>query len=305
MRKLVIIMTVITVLTAIAAKTTAIKVKKKKFDKEGHRGCRGLMPENTIPAYLKAIELGVTTLEMDAVITKDSQVVMSHEPFFSHVITTKPDGGSVSREEEKSLNIFRMPYEEVIKYDVGLKPHPRFTQQQKVEAVKPLLSEVIDSVETYARAKSKRPLLYNIETKCAPDGDNIFHPEPSTFVELIMDVVNSKGIGKRVIIQSFDIRTLQYVHVKYPSIKTSLLVDEGDTTTLKGQLKKLGFTPSIYSPDASLVTAELIKQCHRAKMKIIPWTINQAAKIVALKEMGVDGIITDYPNLFNEINNSE
>src|SRR5437870_5750718 len=80
------------------------------FDKEGHRGCRGLMPENTIPAYLKAIDLGVTTLEMDAVITKDSQIVMSHEPFFNHEITTKPDGSYVSEDEEKSLNIYHMDY---------------------------------------------------------------------------------------------------------------------------------------------------------------------------------------------------
>src|SRR6266700_5282236 len=93
------------------------------FDKEGHRGCRGLMPENTIPAYLKAIDLGVTTLEMDAVITKDSQVVMSHEPFFNHEITTKPDGSFVTEQEEKSLNIYQMTYEEVKTYDVGMKPN--------------------------------------------------------------------------------------------------------------------------------------------------------------------------------------
>src|SRR4051812_10994337 len=100
--------------------------KSENFDKEGHRGCRGLMPENTIPAYLKAIDIGVTTLEMDAVITKDSQVVMSHEPFFNHEITTKPDGSYVTEAEEKSLNIYRMTYDEVKPYDVGMKSNPRF-----------------------------------------------------------------------------------------------------------------------------------------------------------------------------------
>src|SRR5262245_19024474 len=108
------------------------------FDTQGHRGCRGLMPENTIPAMINALDLGVTTLEMDAVITRDNKVVMSHEPFFNHEIATKPDGSYVTEAEEKSLNIFLMTYDEVKKYDVGMKPHPRFPQQKKMNVVKPL-----------------------------------------------------------------------------------------------------------------------------------------------------------------------
>ncbi|HYK44667.1 MAG TPA: glycerophosphodiester phosphodiesterase family protein, partial [Parafilimonas sp.] len=96
------------------------------FDKEGHRGCRGLMPENTIPAFLKAIDLGVTTLEMDAVITKDGQVLISHEPFFNHEITTKPNGDTLRESEDRSFNIYQMNYDEVKTYDVGLKVNPRF-----------------------------------------------------------------------------------------------------------------------------------------------------------------------------------
>src|ERR1700754_3858617 len=119
------------------------KVGLPSFDKEGHRGCRGLMPENTIPAMMKALELGVTTLEMDAVITADNQVVLSHEPFFNHEITTKPDGKLVTAQEEKSLNIYKMTYAQTQQYDVGLRPHPRFPQQQKLKATKPLLKEVI------------------------------------------------------------------------------------------------------------------------------------------------------------------
>src|SRR5580765_2886505 len=105
--------------------------QKPAFDVEGHRGCRGLMPENTIPAMLKAIDLGVTTLEMDIVITKDSQVIVSHEPFFNHEITTKPDGSFVTEGEEHSLNIYNMSYTETQQFDVGLKTHPRFPEQAK------------------------------------------------------------------------------------------------------------------------------------------------------------------------------
>src|SRR5215510_16338274 len=87
------------------------------FDKEGHRGCRGLMPENTIAAMLHALDLGVTTLEMDAVITKDNKVILSHEPFFNHDITTKPDGSFIDQKEEKNYNIYKMTYAETQKYD--------------------------------------------------------------------------------------------------------------------------------------------------------------------------------------------
>ena len=125
------------------------------FDKQGHRGCRGLMPENTIPAMLHALDLNVTTLELDVVITKDKQVVVSHEPFFNHDISTKPNGKAVNVIEEKGLNIFQMTYEQVKTYDVGLKPHPRFPQQKKIAAVKPLLRDLFDSVSVYLQSHAR------------------------------------------------------------------------------------------------------------------------------------------------------
>ena len=131
------------------------------FDKQGHRGCRGLMPENTIAAMIKALELGVTTLEMDAVITKDNQVILSHEPFFSHDISTKQDGTPVEISEERRFNIFQMTYVETQQFDVGIKPHPRFVQQQRMAAKKPLLSVVIDTVENFCRAHSIPAPFYN------------------------------------------------------------------------------------------------------------------------------------------------
>jgi glycerophosphoryl diester phosphodiesterase len=269
------------------------------FDKEGHRGCRGLMPENTIPAMLKAIDLGVTTLEMDAVVTKDKKIILSHEPFFNHEITTKPDGKFVTEQEEKSLNIYQMEYTETQKYDVGLKPHPRFSQQQKIKAVKPLLADLIDKVEKYISDKKLNQVFYNIETKSQPATDNIYHPEPAEFVELLVAVIKSKGIENRVIIQSFDFRTLQYLHLHYPSIKTAMLIEDFDKRGLDEQLKALGFSPTIYSPDYSLVNNELLTKCHEQKIKVIPWTVDDKPTIEKLRAMGVDGIITDYPNFFN------
>lgn len=268
------------------------------FDKQGHRGCRGLMPENTIPAMLKAIDLGVTTLETDVVITADNQVVLSHEPFFSHDITTKPDGSYVTAEEEKQLNIFQMDYATVRKYDVGLKPFSRFPKQQKMATYKPLLAEMIDSVLAYCEKNGKSIPAFNIETKSQPATDGIYHPAPAMFVDLIMAVVNRKQIQERVTIQSFDIRTLQYLHQKYPSIQTALLIEGNHPQTFALQLKELGFVPTIYSPYFSLVSPLLVKQCKDLGVKLIPWTVNDRAKIQELRKLGVDGIISDYPDLF-------
>lgn len=269
------------------------------FDKQGHRGCRGLMPENTIPAMLHALDLGVTTLELDIVITKDKQVVVSHEPFFNHDITTKPTGEYVTAAEELTLNIYQMNYAEVRKYDVGMKPHLRFSQQQKIKAYKPLLKELFDSVAQYM-ITSKRPHPYfNIETKCLPIGDNLYHPKPDEFVELLMAVIKEKKLEEQVIIQSFDFRTLQYLHKHYPNIKTAMLIEDNDKRGIGKQIAALGFVPSIYSPHYSLITEDLVNYCHSKKIKLIPWTVNTKEDIERLKNMGIDGIITDYPNLFD------
>jgi glycerophosphoryl diester phosphodiesterase len=291
------IITSIYLLTACLVTQTS-KDMLPAFDKQGHRGCRGLMPENTLPAMIKAIELGVTTLEMDAVITKDGNVILSHEPFFNHEITTKPDGSLVTEAEEKSLNIYNFSYAEIQRFDVGMKPHPRFPRQQKVPAVKPLLADLIDSVENYCRLHKRNPVFYNIETKSDSGTDNRFHPEPERFVDLLMQVIKEKKIESRVIIQSFDFRTLQVMNKKYPGVKTAMLIEDYDKRSLEEQLEALQFTPTIYSPEQSLVTEQLVKDCHRKKMKIIPWTVNDKAAIERLKAVGVDGIITDYPDLF-------
>lgn len=269
------------------------------FDRQGHRGCRGLMPENTIPAMMHALSLGVTTLEMDASITKDGQVILSHEPFFNHEITTKPNGQYVEEKEERSLNIYQMTYAQVQTYDVGLKPHPRFPQQEKMKAVKPRLADLFDTIALYMQTAKRPHPFFNIETKCLPETDNLYHPEPGAFVELLMKVIQEKGMEKYVTIQSFDFRSLQYLHQHYPHIKTAMLIEDTDKLPFDQQLKKLGFTANIYSPHYSLVTPELVQQCHSHNMQLIPWTVNDKATIDKLMALGVDGIISDYPNLFD------
>lgn len=268
------------------------------FDLQGHRGCRGLMPENTIPAMIRALQLGVTTLEMDVVVSRDSQVVVSHDPFMNAEFCLRPDGKSIDRTEERELRLFGMDYAEIARWDVGSKPYPKFPEQTRMAVHKPRLEDLIDSVEQYARKAGLPPPRYNIETKCRPAGDGILHPDPAAFTRLLMEVIIRKKIHLRTTVQSFDMRTLQYMHKAHSDMQTSLLIEASDRLGLEGRLAELGFKPTVYSPAGQLVTPELVKACHDRGMRIIPWTINEVAEMERLRSMGVDGLISDYPDRF-------
>src|SRR5688500_4304601 len=167
-----------------------------KLDRQGHRGARGLMPENTIPSMYIAIDLGVTTVEVDVVVSKDSQVVVSHEGYFHELITTTPEGETLSREDAVTRLLFQMNYDSIRRYDVGLKPHPEFPRQKKIAAYKPTLAELIDSTDAYARKKG-RSIRYNIEMKSDPQHDGLRHPPVVKFTDMVVDVIRQKGIANR------------------------------------------------------------------------------------------------------------
>lgn len=268
--------------------------KEPVIDVQAHRGGTGLMPENTITSMLNAVKLGVKTLELDCSISADKKVVVSHDPYMSADIMLKPDGSAITKEEEKGLAIYKMPYDSVRSYQAGVKPHPVHQQQAHVKTYKPLLSELIDSVEAYVKANHLKPVYYNMETKCMPQYDNVFHPAPDEFVKLVMEVLKEKGIQNRVIIQSFDVRTLQLLHKDYPAMQTSLLVYGQDS--FETQINKLGFYPTTYSPHFSLVTPELVKAAHSNHVTVLPWTVNKEEEMKQMAAYGVDGIISDYPD---------
>ena len=271
------------------------------FDLQGHRGARGLLPENTIPAFERALALGVTTLEMDVVISKDNQVVVSHDPWFSGEICSLPSGAPVPLAEERRFKIYEMTYDEIRPFDCGIRGNPRFPTQQKMRAHKPLLKDVIQFTEHYDREQKKGttqpPVLYNIETKSNPAGDNILHPEPELFTQLLMDVLEEEGILERTTIQSFDPRTLRIAHQRNPDVSLALLVGNHDRMDLAGHIEHLGFVPRIYSPDYKLVDKKLVDDAHALNMLVLPWTVNTRQDMQKLIDLGVDGLITDYPDV--------
>ena len=264
------------------------------FDIEGHRGCRGLYPENTIPAFIHAVQLGVNTLEMDIVVSKDGKLVISHDPVMNEVICTKPDGKPVTAEEKDNFKLYTLTYEEIKRFDCGLRGNPKFPDQVKMAVHKPLLTDVIDTVEKYVKEHGLPPVHYNIETKSTEKGDDVYHPRPALFTKLFYDVIASKGIEDRVIMQSFDMRTLQEIHKLDTGFTTALLIESLDG--VDSHLTKLGFKPTIYSPHYLMVNKKMIGRCHALGIKIIPWTVNDEKKMLKLKKIGVEGLISDYPD---------
>ncbi|MCH8486780.1 MAG: glycerophosphodiester phosphodiesterase [Candidatus Cyclonatronum sp.] len=264
------------------------------FDLQGHRGARGILPENTIPSLLVALDFPITTLEFDVVVSADSLIVLSHEPWFHHEISSHPDGRPVAPEEALGLNMFQMTYDEISRFDVGLRGHVRFPEQQPMAVSKPLMRDAILAVEAHLAETGRTPVFYNIETKSNPEGYNLYTPEPHVFAELLYMELEALGVLDRVFIQSFDVATLQAMREIDPTMPLVLLVE--NERGLDRNLEQLGFIPEVYSPNFTLIDTELVNRVHGMGMRLVPWTINQKEDMIRLTQMGVDGLITDYPN---------
>lgn len=273
--------------------------EKVQIDWQGHRGARGILPENTIPAFLKALEYPVTTLELDIGISKDTIVIVSHEPWFNHAISSHPDGTPVTEEEEKDLALYEMTYEQIKEFDVGSRGNERFPDQQPMKIHKPSLADMVKAVEDHCKENGKPLPNYNIEIKSHPDYYNKKTPGPTEYVKLVLDEVDKLGIKKRSNLQSFDINILEEIHKQSPSTIVAYLIESMDTPTKN--LEKISFKPHIYSPYFMLLSKEIIDDLHNQDIKVIPWTVNKKEDMKRMMDIGVDGIITDYPNYIEEV----
>ena len=285
-------------LSMVALGQASLPASFPKFLKEGHRGARGLAPENTIQSMYMALETGANTLEVDVYLTADKKVVVAHDPFVNIQISQLADGSDIQPADARKYTWHQMKYEDIRKIDVGLKGHKGFPEQQKRAAYMPLLDELIDSVEAFvADRKLARP-IYSIEFKTQPaNAKNGFNAPPPVLTEAVMQIIRIRKIGDRFLIKSFDMRPLRYLHKRYPEVVVAFLADRKQT--LQENIEELGFVPHIYSPNQGLITKELVEECKARGMKIIPWTVNNKEAMRTYLDMGVDGIITDYPNYFS------
>tara|TARA_X000001036_G_scaffold377048_1_gene366674 strand:+ start:2994 stop:3896 length:903 start_codon:yes stop_codon:yes gene_type:complete len=271
-----------------------VSYKGGSLDIQGHRGMRGLFPENSILGFIKALELGVNTLELDIVMSGDTQLVVSHEPFISSTICQYPEGGQIPKEIQKELNIYHMTYQEIKAFDCGSLFNHNFFSQEKRKISKPLLSEVLDTVEQVAISKGQL-IRYNIELKSELALEGIYYPEVASFCDATYQMINGQIDWRRIIIQSFDFRILQYFKKHYPMVPLSLLIENKASWNLN--IDSLGFKPDIYSCDYGLLNAKIISELQNENVKVIPWTVNDSLDMRQLIRWGVNGLITDYPNI--------
>ena len=290
------------------------------FDLQGHRGARGLAPENTLEGFAKALGIGVTTLETDIAVTKDGVLVLYHDRVLNADITRQAGGTWLSA---SGPAIGALTYAELGRYDVGrIKPESKyaaqFPGQQPVDGARiPTLAELF--ALTSPSGKAPR---FNIETKLSPDhpGET---PDPETFSRLVVELVRKAGVSSRVTIQSFDWRTLLAARKLAPEIETVCLTAQ---TTLRDRetdgrrkpspwlagldpINHGGSVPTLvkvagcaaWSPRYAELTAETVAEAHKLGLRVVPWTINARADMERAIDLGVDGLITDYPDRAREV----
>lgn len=288
------------------------------FDIEAHRGGRALLPENTLPAFANALSMGVDTLELDISVTKDGVVIVSHDRGLNPDLARKPDGSYVGLPETPFI---ALPLQEVKTFDVGqIRPDSdyakTFAAQRAVPGTKiPTLAEVFALV----RKSGNTHVRLNIETKIDPThADETLDPE--RFVQALLGVIQKGGFADRVMIQSFDWRTLQVVQKQAPKIPTVYLSQqagaEPTVSATKATVWTAGFNPvdhggsvpkavktaggAIWSPLFADVTAPIVKEAHDLGLKVVVWTVNRPEDMARLIDIGVDGIISDRPDLLRD-----
>ena len=281
-------------LTSALQLLSATQIKKLPIV-HAHRGGAAIYPENTIPAMLHAVEIGVPMLELDLHVTRDSQVVVSHDAYMNPIKALKPNGDDIPVDSARMYSIYSMTYDSLKRYDVGSRPNPAFPNRKNLKCSVPLVSDLIDSVEHSTQSKGLCPVGYNIEIKSWPDKDGIYSPDYRTFADLCMRVLLSKNLGDRLLLQCFDPRTLNYVHEKYPNVRLSYLVEDM-TVDFDELMKRINFVPQVISPNHAMVDSAFMDKSRKLGMEVAPWTVDEKDEILRLRTLGVDAIITNRPD---------
>ena len=277
-------------------------------DYQGHRGARGLAPENTLDAFARGLELGVDTLEMDIMLTADDVLVVHHDEHLNPDIT-RDGGGAYLTETGPALRSLTL--EQLESYDVGkIKPGTayaaRFPDQAGRDGVRiPTLEQVVKLAEE----RSQHRVRYNLEIKTTPSKPDDTAP-PQVVADRLVAAVRAWGIAKRTTIQSFDWRGLRRVAAIAPELPRSCLTDAettapGSSWTAGLDISGYGgsvpkevqaFGCSIWSPDAEKLTVDQVSEAHALHLIVLPWTVNEPEAITRVLAWGVDGIITDFPD---------
>lgn len=274
----------------------------ESFEIHGHRGSRGHLPENSIPGFVLALEQGAHVVELDLVVSEDSQLVVNHEPWLNPGLCTGPNGEALPT--DKLLNLFQMRMDSIRRFDCGSKGNPKFPDQKALPVSRSALWEVVQVVEHLRTRYGDSLPRYNIELKFYTDDwseakaleqyGQAFFPSAEQFASLVIGEVRSLGVAERVSLQSFSAEVLEAIHGLAPEMQTVWLTD--DQAGIEEQLGRLSFKPTIYSPNHRTLNEEIVRLAHERGVRVIPWTVNEESEMQDLINWGVDGIITDYPD---------
>lgn len=281
---------------------------------QGHRGARGLAPENTLPGFARALEIGVDVLELDVAVTADGVVVASHDPQLDPALTRGPDGQWI---REHDLLISRMTYAELKNFDVG-RINPDSSYARKFPGQTPVDATPVPSLLELAalvRRTGNRKVRFNVEIKSRPDRPDLTLP-PEDFADRVVATLRESGIAERAVVQSFHWRALDRVRAVAPEIDTACLTSERDwlnnvnrgngrsawtgmdVEAFGGSVPRLVQATgcAIWSPYHAEVTSALVDEAHALNLRVVAWTVNAPEDMASLIGLGVDGIITDYPD---------
>lgn len=257
-----------------------------QIEVQGHRGARGRYPENSIPAFKHALEVGVDVLEFDLGVSKDNELIIAHDPF----INEEQCLDSKKKKIKEKIPLRMLTLSQIKAYRCGTLTHPRFPKQKKLEVTYATLREVFELVRN-SKLGVAQTVRFNIETKIIPAYSEYF-PSPFQFAQLVVNLAKEYDFIDRIVLQSFDHRTLSEVKKIEPRIKISPLV-ENTLLNLTAMAKDLN--AEIVSPNHLWITPEDIQTLHQANIQVIPWTANEEKDWERLIALKVDGIITDYP----------
>ena len=249
----------------------------------GHRGCRGVMPENTTVGFQRAIDDGADGIEWDVVVNGDGKLVISHEPYFHKDFCLDPDGNEIK--DEKQYNMYTMSQAEIESFDCGTKFHTNFPEQQKIKTIKPLLKDVIKLVPEIKRKR----ILFEIKSDKPEYG--ISQPFPKEYAALILNEVKDYGLGS-ILYMSFDPTILEELYKLDPSLR---LVYLSENKSLKRDLKALSFKPFGLGMYYATLNPRKMKTLRKMKLGVYAWTVNEVKDAQRMMDLGIDGIITDYP----------
>jgi glycerophosphoryl diester phosphodiesterase len=265
---------------------------EKKFHTQGHRGVRGLMPENTIEGCIEAARLGFDGLEIDVVCSNDGQIVVSHDPWMSSEFCSYPNGSVVIEANKKEVNLYKMPYNLIRQFDCGLIGNARFPNQKPEKTYKPTLTELIEAVFLFCDTNNYPKPFFNIEIKSHPDWYGKYVPMPLDFIKLLKDPLSILPLDTYYI-SSFDPIFLKAFKKVNPKTTLAFLTEK--RLSLQDNLKNLGYKPDIYSPYYRHLDDATIRLCRKKGIALIVWTVNDLVSINRLKNQGIRGVISDYP----------